>query len=200
MTRTLEAMGRWDPSSAELPSSDLLALTPRLRPGGRVLDIGCGAGARNAIHFARQGFSVEAVDVDLGAVEAARDTVRGLGLEATVYQSDIRAIAAVGVYDLIICRGLLHFLEPTDWPSIFRALRRATVPGGWHALSVFTNELPIPADLAPLVRGVFAKGQLRDWYPHWDGERYESYILEDDHPGNISHRHAIDRMIVGRPR
>ena len=44
------------------PSELLDAFAQRLPPGGRALDLACGRG-RNAVHLARLGFLVDAVDV-----------------------------------------------------------------------------------------------------------------------------------------
>ena len=191
--------GRWDPSMTDAPSNDLVALSACLPRGGHVLDIGCGAGARNAIYFAESGFSVEAVDSDLGAVETARACAARL-TNLSVRQDDVRDLEIGSAYDLIICRGVLHFVEPDAWQRIFSRLRAATAVGGWHALSVFTDAVPVPPDLAPIVRGIFREGELRELYADWDVESAESYILEDEHPGGVRHRHAIDRLIARKPR
>jgi SAM-dependent methyltransferase len=53
-----------------------------LRPGGRVLDIGCGAG-REAIGLAREGFQVVGIDIAPRMVEAARANAQQEGLAIT---------------------------------------------------------------------------------------------------------------------
>jgi SAM-dependent methyltransferase len=53
-----------------------------LRPGGRVLDIGCGAG-REAIGLAREGFQVVGIDIAPRMVEAARVNAQREGLAVT---------------------------------------------------------------------------------------------------------------------
>lgn len=53
-----------------------------IRPGGRVLDIGCGAG-REAIGFAREGFQVVGIDIAARMVEAARANAQREGLAIT---------------------------------------------------------------------------------------------------------------------
>jgi len=53
-----------------------------IRPGGRVLDIGCGAG-REAIGLAREGFEVVGMDIAAQMVEAARANAQREGLAIT---------------------------------------------------------------------------------------------------------------------
>jgi SAM-dependent methyltransferase len=53
-----------------------------IRPGGRVLDIGCGAG-REAIGLARAGFRVVGIDIAPQMVEAARANAQREGLAIT---------------------------------------------------------------------------------------------------------------------
>jgi len=53
-----------------------------IRPGGRVLDIGCGAG-REAIGLAREGFQVVGIDIAARMVEAAQANAQREGLAIT---------------------------------------------------------------------------------------------------------------------
>jgi SAM-dependent methyltransferase len=63
---------------ALLPEEE--ALVQRyLKPGLRLLDVGCGAG-REAIGFARLGLEVVAIDIAPAMVARARDVARGAGL------------------------------------------------------------------------------------------------------------------------
>ncbi len=66
--------------------SELEIVERHVRPGGRLLDVGCGAG-REAIGFARAGFRVVAIDLAPGMIEAARDHARREGL-AIEFRSD----------------------------------------------------------------------------------------------------------------
>jgi len=57
-------------------------LVRHMRPGGRVLDIGCGAG-REAIGLSREGFQVVGIDIASQMVEAARANAQQEGLAIT---------------------------------------------------------------------------------------------------------------------
>jgi SAM-dependent methyltransferase len=58
---------------------ELELVARHVRPGGSILDIGCGAG-REAIGFARAGFRVIGIDIAPAMVEASRQNARALGL------------------------------------------------------------------------------------------------------------------------
>lgn len=57
-------------------------LVRHLKPGGRVLDIGCGAG-REALGLAREGYQVVGIDIAPQMVEAARANTQQEGLAIT---------------------------------------------------------------------------------------------------------------------
>jgi 2-polyprenyl-3-methyl-5-hydroxy-6-metoxy-1,4-benzoquinol methylase len=57
-------------------------LERHVKPGGRVLDIGCGAG-REAMGFARAGFRVVAMDIAPRMIEAAKHNAECQGLDIT---------------------------------------------------------------------------------------------------------------------
>jgi SAM-dependent methyltransferase len=64
--------------SSLLPEEETL-LARYLRPGRRLLDVGCGAG-REAIGFARAGIDVVGIDIAPAMVARARETAREAGL------------------------------------------------------------------------------------------------------------------------
>lgn len=57
-------------------------------PGGRALDVACGAG-RNALYLATAGYEVDAVDISTAALERARQTAEELGVDIQWYARDL---------------------------------------------------------------------------------------------------------------
>lgn len=154
--------------------------------------------ASNAVYLAEQGFAVHAFDNSSIAVRRAAARVRGLGLRVTIWQEDLGDYVPSIEYDAILCRGVLHFLESERWDRAIAAIQCATAPSGWNALSVFDDSAPVPRDLWPIVHRVLHQGELRGTYSDWDVLQEESYVLCDEHPGNVRHRHGITRFLAHR--
>jgi len=122
------------------PEPLVVALGERTAMAGlRVLDAGCGEG-RNAVHLARLGALVTAMDVSALALAHARAAwpaepgVRWL--RADVRSADLGS----GRYDVVICDSLLHWLpSPEAAHALLARLRRATRPGGWHVVCAFND-------------------------------------------------------------
>jgi ubiquinone/menaquinone biosynthesis C-methylase UbiE len=92
------------------------AIAGRLRPGSRVLDLGCGTGAL-AVQLARKGCQVTGVDISLAMLAQAAQRVRQAGLEE---QIKLRQLGAVnldtafddGSFDVVV--STLVFSELSD--------------------------------------------------------------------------------------
>ncbi len=118
------------------PDENLAGYLDRgLFPPGRALDVGCGPG-RNAIHLARNGFQVDAVDISATAIAWARE--RGQNLDIRFRHGD--AFTTEGSYDLIYDSGCFHHLPPHRRISYLALLDRALKPGGHFALTCFTAD------------------------------------------------------------
>lgn len=70
--------------------SEWLAQLPQPVTGGRALDLACGRG-RNALHLAREGWSVRAVDISPVALEALRTAADAEGLDVSCGEWDLGA-------------------------------------------------------------------------------------------------------------
>jgi 2-polyprenyl-3-methyl-5-hydroxy-6-metoxy-1,4-benzoquinol methylase len=94
----------------------------RPHPGGRLLEVGCGAGEHLAT-MARDGWSVRGIDFDPDAVAAARS--RGLD----VMLGDLRdQTLAAGSFDAVVMAQVIeHVYDP---PGLFGECARLLAPGG----------------------------------------------------------------------
>ena len=177
------------------PSSEIVSLAERLPEAASVLDAGCGEG-RNARFLAARGFRVDAFDVSAAGIDkltrmAARD-----GVHVNAWTDDLNSFRYSRCYDLIISHGVLHLLERDVWSRVIAQMQAHTRPGGANVVAVFTDEIAPPDDLAPFVRGLFKAGELAGRYANWRQEQATSYVLEDEHPGGVRHRHAIDKVVA----
>lgn len=180
------------------PSAEILALRDRLPAGARVLDLGSGDG-RNALPLALAGHYVTAVDVSKPAIRAIHRAADRDGVDLEVVHADLRTFSPLDHYHLVIAHGVLHLLDPPDRDALIERIRGHTLPGGWNVLAVFTDHIPPPPDLADLCSGLFMEGELLLRYNDWEVEDFHSYVLEDEHPGGLRHRHPINKVVARRP-
>lgn len=102
------------------------------RPGDRVLDLGCAAGA--VTHFL-SGFGCEVVGVDLEprAIAKASSLFPGLRFE----QADVTALPfADACFDKAVAADLVEHLDDETFAAMLGEVRRVLVPGG--TLSLYT--------------------------------------------------------------
>jgi SAM-dependent methyltransferase len=119
-----------------------LALVPRILPaldgvvgkleqGGRVADVGCGAGvAIVAIGRAFPKAEVHGYDISKHAVERAKELIDegGVGDNVTVHHSGARSLPEEPTFDLVLTLDCLH--DMTRPAETFAAIRRAIQPDG----------------------------------------------------------------------
>lgn len=93
--------------------------------GRRVLDVACGTG-HSLLPWLERGYDAVGVDVSERMAAVARE--KG----AEVHVADMRALPALGAFDLVTCLGdaLNHLLALDDVQTALGEMRRALAPGG----------------------------------------------------------------------
>lgn len=132
---------RWNPeqygrfaAERRQPFLDLLALIHPI-PGGRAVDLGCGAGELTLALHERLGLA-ETVGLDSSPAMLAKARPlagRGLSFE----KGDLAAFDPPRPYDLVFSNAALHWA--TDHPGLLSRLGRAVAPNGQLAFQVPAN-------------------------------------------------------------
>jgi len=97
-----------------------LAIRKAVPEGGRILDVGCGAGAFTSL-LSAHGFSMVGVDQDTDVVETAREVGRALGGNATFEQADAFDLSRFrGQFDLAYSIGVVEHFDRDVTVSLIR--------------------------------------------------------------------------------
>jgi len=140
--------------------ADLVARLPR--PLGRVLDVGCGAGAVGAELRAGGAEWLVGIELDPEAASSANAVFDEIRAEDAV--AAVRGLPDAN-FDTVVCYDILeHIFDPA---AVLRELRRVIVPGGHLHVSVPN------ARHASLFRDLYLKGTFG--YTAW-GHRDSTHI------------------------
>lgn len=149
---------------AQANKYDLVARKLGLRPGMRLLDVGCGWGGM--VRHAVREYGVTAVGVTLSGEQAAWATQaierEGLAGRAQVRHQDYRAVSESG-FDAVSSIGLSEHIGVANYPAYFTFLRSRLRPGGRllnHSITRPDNRHPGIRRRGFIDRYVFPDGEL----------------------------------------
>jgi cyclopropane-fatty-acyl-phospholipid synthase len=153
-----------DLDAAQERKLDYICRKLRLRPGERLLDIGCGWGGL-VIHAAHR-YGVEALGITLSEPQAelANERIRSAGLadRCRVEVLDYREIEEGGAYDKLASVGMFEHVGEALLPEYFQRAYLLLRPGGVflnHGISRNPNH-PAPRGPTFINRYVFPDGEL----------------------------------------
>jgi tellurite methyltransferase len=128
------------------------------------LDIGMGNG-RHAIYLAGLGFSVDAIDMSLAAVDKVNRYASNYRLPLRARVHDLREdILDCRNYGLVLCTQVLHHLCPSRASILLESSRAQAEPGTLHVLAAITRQGDFFHD-SELGAGFFPdSGELRTDY------------------------------------
>ncbi len=128
------------------PTAARLVRHARVKPGMRVLDVGCGTGVV-AITAARQGAHVAAVDLTPPLLERARENARIAGVEIDFREADVEELPFQNAQFDVVLSQFAHMFAPRPEVAIGEMLR-VLKPGGTIAFSTWPPELLVGSTMA----------------------------------------------------
>ena len=154
-----------------------------LRPGMRVLELGCGWGSFAAYAAERHGVEVTGYSVSREQVALGRE--RCAGLPVTLHFDDYRN--ARGQFDRVVSIGIMEHVGYKNYRAYMEVADRCLAPGGvslvhtiggsrsepggdpWTRKYIFPNgHVPSVAQLARAMEGLFAIDDLHAFGPDYD--------------------------------
>jgi cyclopropane fatty-acyl-phospholipid synthase-like methyltransferase len=106
---------------------------------GNVLELGCGPG-RNALYFAEQGCTVDAIDLSQEALTWAAERAREKNVHVNLMNRNLFGMEVEeSVYDIVYDSGCFHHIAPHRRMSYIRLVQKALKSGGYFALTCFVE-------------------------------------------------------------
>lgn len=178
--RLVYSCGYWrrasDLDAAQEAKLDLVCRKLGLRPGMKVLDIGCGWG--EALKFAAERYGVSGVGLTISQEQAEYAQRLCAGLPIEIRLQDYRELD--GRFDAAFSIGMFEHVGARNYREYFEVARRVLAEDGlfllhsigrnrsvrrtdpWIARYIFPNSmLPSPRQVAEAVEGLFV---IEDWH------------------------------------
>lgn len=169
--------------AAQEAKLDLVCRKANLRPGMKVLDLGCGWGC--FVKYAAEKYGVEAtgLTVSRAQVELGRQRCQGLPVELRL--EDYRE--AIGTYDAVVSIGIMEHVGNKNYSKYMEVANRClkedgvavvhTIGGNregkdlnaWYDKYIFPNGVvPSLSQLARAAEGLFVIEDVHNIGPHYD--------------------------------
>jgi len=162
---------------------------------GRALDLGAGDG-RHSVFLARNGFTVDAVDISEQAVAKLSRHALEEALPIHPRLGDCTHPGCIaGPYEMVVADTVLGHFVAGEASRIGARIAAALAPGGWLFVTAFAPDDPRQSEFAPLVRAYFRPHELLALFPGLRTESCEELALLDRTHG-WPHEHRIVRLIA----
>ncbi len=201
-----QAYDRAEIAYGSTPSAELAAYLDQVRPTGKAIDLGAGAG-RDSLALAEAGLDVRAVDLSARGLDRIIERARQIGLLERIETivADAREVdLPAGEFSVVVATTVLCHLPETDGWQLWQRMVRAIHDTGMIFAEVHTTEDPgseLPpgcdntnpvSETASAVLHYFRRSELLRWAMRTPGLRVLRYEerLEWDYTHGPEHQHG----------
>jgi cyclopropane-fatty-acyl-phospholipid synthase len=186
-SRMVYSCGYWRNShsleEAQLAKLDLVCRKIGLKPGMKVLDLGCGWGS--FARHAAEAYGAEVTGITVSREQAKLAKERCRGLPVKIHLEDYRNTR--GNYDAVISLGMFEHVGPKNHRTYMEVTDRCLLPHGvalvqticgnrfsphmdpWISGYIFPNgALPAPVQLAHAMEGLLVLEDVHNFGPDYD--------------------------------
>ena len=172
-------------AEAQEAKLDLVCRKVGLRPGMRVLDLGCGWGGFAMFAAERYGCEVLGVTVSAEQVKLGSARAKAAKLPVEIRLADYRTVR--GRFDRVVSIGMMEHVGPKNYRTLMGVLDRTLAPGGVALLHTIANNrslrhgtpfiekyifpdavAPSLAQLGKAMEGLFVLEDLHNIGPDYD--------------------------------
>ena len=146
------------------------------------------------------GYDVDAVELSSVGAEKIRRFAEEAEVKVRVTVADAQRYTPEGLYDVIICNGVLHYVA--DKESVISRMQKATCEGGINVISLWSDYTPVPEchEFVPIYSDA-EDGVVTSRYKDWPKEfiYFERDKPEAAHSDLPVHRHSHIKFIARKP-
>jgi len=129
---------------SDIPSKEVIYFFGKgyIRPGDRVIDIGCGFG-RNSNWLAKQGVKVTAINIDKDEIKNAESKESQMGVSVEYVKANVTDIPfSRNLFDIALDLGCTHMCSKKDQELAVEEIARILKPRGYLLYFGFSKEHP----------------------------------------------------------
>jgi len=145
-----------------------------LKPGMKLLDIGCGWGGLAA--YAAKNYGVSVVGITISKEQQALAQERCKGLDVEIKLIDYRDLEMK--FERVVSVGMVEHVGPKNYKTYFQCVKKNITPDGIFLLHTIGSKLPVTACEPWINKYIFPNGAL----PSISGlsTAFEEYFLCED--------------------